>query len=139
MPASLLERGVGAVLSREGFTEGEISITLLSDEEIQAMNHRWLGHDRVTDVIAFPLHEPGGVPLGDVYVGLEQARRQAYELGIEPSEEWLRLVVHGTLHVLGYDHPESGELRASSPMYRIQEEVVDEVLGRSGPIAQAMG
>lgn len=139
MPASLLERGVRAVLSREGFTEGEISITLLSDEEIQAMNQRWLGHDRVTDVIAFSLHESGGAPIGDVYVGLEQARRQAHERGMEPSEEWLRLVVHGTLHVLGYDHPESGELRASSSMYRIQEEVVDELLGRSGPMAEEVG
>jgi len=139
VPVALLEQGVRAVLTREGVTEGEISVTLLSDEEIREMNHRWLGHDRVTDVIAFALHETGGAPVGDVYVGLEQAERQAQELGLERSEEWLRLVVHGTLHVLGHDHPESGEGRAASPMYRIQEEVVDEVLGRRRGVAEEEG
>jgi probable rRNA maturation factor len=61
-------------------------------------------------------------------VGAEQAARQAAELGVPLDEELLRLVIHGTLHVLGYDHPDSDEERAGSPMYRRQEALLTELL-----------
>jgi len=127
-PVSLLERAVRRTLEEEGREEGEISVTLLPDDEIRAMNREHRGEDRTTDVLAFALHGEDEAPLGDVYVGVEQARRQAREAGVGWAEELVRLAIHGTLHVLGWDHPE-GEERDGSPMFRRQEELVGKVLG----------
>lgn len=110
----------------EGSRAGEVSVTLLSDEDIQEMNRTYLDRDRPTDVIAFSLGDDLAI-LGDVYIGAEQARRQAEELGIDVSEEVVRLTVHGMLHVLGYDHPEGPE-RTESAMFRRQEELLREIL-----------
>lgn len=128
IPVSLLERGVRAVLAREKVSEAEISLTLLDDPGIQDLNRRYLDRSGPTDVIAFPLFEPDEPVVGDVYVGTDQAHRQAAELDLPLDEELLRLAIHGTLHVLGYDHPEDGG-RESSEMYRIQEELVARILG----------
>lgn len=126
-PAELLESAVLRTLREAGARDAEISLTLLDDAGMRALNQSWLGRDRFTDVIAFSL---GDEPLvGDVYVGLEQARRQADELGVELHEELVRLAIHGTLHVLGHEHPE-GEERVTSPMFALQERLVQEVMGR---------
>lgn len=126
-----LERLVAWVLDAEGVGDAELSLALLSDPEIAALNEEYLSHDGPTDVISFPLHRPGGSPLGDVYVGAEQASRQAAEAGVDPREEILRLALHGTLHVLGYEHPE-GPDRDASPMYLRQEELLASFLAREG-------
>ncbi len=114
-------------MAREGVSEAEISVTFLDDVGIQDLNLRFLGRDRPTDVISFHLHEEGEPPLGDVYVGLDRARGQAERLGVNEEEEFLRLAIHGTLHVLGYDHPE-GKERVGSPMFVRQEELVKKAL-----------
>jgi len=80
------------------------------------------------DVISFALHGPDDPILGDVYLGGAQAARQAEEEGVTLQEELVRLVVHGTLHVLGHDHPQ-GEERLESPMFLLQEELVHQLLG----------
>lgn len=129
LPLEEVERAVREVLRAEGVGAAELSVILLTDREIAEMNERYLSHEGPTDVISFPLHPEGGAPLGDVYVGAEQAARQAAELGIPAREEVLRLAVHGTLHVLGYDHPE-GDGREASEMYRRQEELLAAILGR---------
>jgi probable rRNA maturation factor len=105
---------------------GEVSLTLVDDDAIRSINREYLGKDRATDVIAFSLGE-GGRLLGDVYVGVEQALRQAAELRVDPAEELVRLAVHGTLHVLGHDHPD-GRDRSLSPMFELQERLVREIL-----------
>lgn len=123
----LLERAVTATLDAGGAGDAEVSLTLLDDDGIRALNARWLERDRPTDVIAFTL---GTAPvlLGDVYLGVEQARRQAVEYGVPLAEELVRLAVHGTLHVLGHDHPEGAE-RVESPMFALQEELVRALMG----------
>ncbi len=122
-----VERAVRHALRAGGHGAAEVSVAFLGDAEITALNRDYLGHDRPTDVISFALHEPGDPPLGDVYVGVEQALRNAAELGVDPGEELLRLAVHGTLHVLGHDHPE-GEERMDSEMFRRQEEILRALL-----------
>lgn len=124
--AELLERGVRATLADAGVSDAELSVTLLNDEGIRHLNRDYLHHDRPTDVIAFALDGPGSV-VGDVYLGVDQARRQAVEWDVPAAEELLRLVVHGTLHVLGHDHPEGPE-RIESPMFSLQERLVASVL-----------
>ena len=73
--------------------------------------------------ISFALSAPDGSLVGDVYVCRSVAARQAKQLGVPLRQELIRLVVHGTLHVLGYDHP-AGEGRVRSPMWRKQERYV---------------
>ncbi|HSU12799.1 rRNA maturation RNase YbeY [Longimicrobium sp.] len=111
------------VLAAEGLAAAEISVALVGDEEIATLNQDYLQHEGPTDVISFALHEDGDPPLGDVYVGVDQAVRQAAEFGATPAEEVLRLAIHGTLHVLGYDHPiDAG--RTESEMFARQEELL---------------
>ncbi|MDB4949994.1 MAG: hypothetical protein JWM27_2643 [Gemmatimonadetes bacterium] len=129
--AAAVERAVLAVLRAEGVGEAEISVALLGDADISALHSEYLGHEGPTDSISFALHEEGAAPLGDVYVGVDQAIRQAPGFGAGPGEEVLRVAVHGTLHVLGWDHPE-GEERVESEMFRRQEEILRAVLAEEG-------
>ena len=122
----LLEAAVRKTVEADG-REAELSVTLVDDAEIKRLNREYLGRDRPTDVLAFSLGSPEE-PLGDVYVGVDQARRQAEVHGVLLSEELVRLAIHGTLHVLGHDHPD-GEDRFTSPMYVLQEQLLGEILG----------
>jgi len=124
--SGLIERGVRAALRSEGVLAGEVSVTLLDDGQIQELNSSYLGRPHPTDVIAFSLGGDADV-LGDVYIGRDQAARQASDLGETLETELLRLAIHGTLHVLGYDHPEGAE-RIESSMFVLQERLVSEVL-----------
>lgn len=123
-PASLLRRAVEETLAAVGVPEaGEISVTFVPDGEIRALNRRWGGSDRPTDVLAFDLGRPGEL-LGDVYVAPAVAARNAAAHGVPTAQEVLRLVVHGVLHLLGHEHPE-GEERYASEMFRLQERVIE--------------
>lgn len=120
---ALLGRAVRATLEAEGIAEAEVCVTLLDDKRIAELNERYLAHDGPTDVLSFPLWSEGEPPVGDVYIGLEQAMRQAGALGVSQAEELVRLAVHGTLHVLGYEHPD-GAAREQSAMWELQEQIV---------------
>ncbi len=122
---ALLEAAVRKALVADG-REAELSVTLVDDTEIRRLNREYRGRDRSTDVLAFSLGSPEE-PLGDVYVGADQARRQAEALGVPLNEELVRLAIHGTLHVLGHDHPDGGD-RFTSPMYVLQEKLLGEAL-----------
>ena len=124
--AARLQAAVAHTLAVEARDVVELSLTLLGDEEITELNRKYLGHDRPTDVISFTLGDAGDL-VGDVYLGVRQARRQAEEHGVPVTEELLRLAIHGTLHVLGYDHPE-GEERYGSPMFERQEHILRTML-----------
>ncbi|MEJ2204161.1 MAG: rRNA maturation RNase YbeY [Gemmatimonadota bacterium] len=123
----LLERAVRETFAAGGGGPGEISLTLLGDGAIRILNRDYLGEDRVTDVLAFSLGT-GSRSVGDVYVGADQAARQAADYGVSVAEELVRLTIHGTLHVLGHEHPEGPE-RTESPMYRMQEALVAKLVG----------
>ena len=126
-PTELVERAVRAALATSPDTVGELSLTQLDDDGMRRLNAKYLHRDRATDVIAFT---PGEAPiLGDVYVGHERARAQAEEHGIGLEEELARLAIHGTLHLLGHDHPDGPE-RLQSPMFELQERLVREVMDR---------
>ena len=124
-PTALVELAARATLAERDVHDGEISVALMDDETMIAMNRQWKGRDATTDVLAFALHEPGQPPLGDVYIGWEQALRQAAEMAEPPARELARLAIHGTLHVLGLDHPE--EAREESAMWEVQERILEEL------------
>jgi probable rRNA maturation factor len=113
---------VGPEVQPDAPSTAEISVALMDDPSIAALNERFLGRQGPTDVLAFSLGDAVDV-VGDVYVGFEQASRQAAELGISLAEELVRLAIHGTLHVLGHDHPEDEE-RDASAMFALQEHLV---------------
>ncbi len=98
----------------------------MGSEMMAQLNEQFLSRDGPTDVITFGLSRNGGkMPvIGDIYVCPPVAQRNAKSLGIAASEELSRLIVHGTLHVLGYDHPQ-GEGRTASPMWKRQERILD--------------
>lgn len=129
LPEALLRSAVVRVLDHEDAPPAEISLTLVDDEGIRALNRDYLSRDETTDVLAFSLGDDDEV-VGDVYVGVEQARRQADAFEVPLDEELTRLAIHGTLHVLGHDHPE-GDEREESPMFRLQERLLREVLAET--------
>lgn len=102
---------------------GQVSVTFLGPVRMRRLNRRHLKHDRPTDVIAFALRTPDGALMGDVYICRAVAAHQAREVGCSLREELVRLIVHGTLHVLGHDHP-AGPGRTRSAMWRRQERLV---------------
>lgn len=125
-PAALIEAAVRRTLAAERAKSGEISVALLADSDMLELNRRYLNEDRPTDVLAFALGGADDV-VGDVYIGFEQATRQAAELGVPLAEELARLAIHGTLHVLGHDHPDGPE-RDVSAMFALQERLLRDVL-----------
>ena len=107
--------------------DAEVSIAFVGDPEIARLNADWLGRDGPTDVLSFGL---GEAPLvADIYVSVDTARRNADRFGVSPREELLRLVVHGVLHAVGYDHPEDGG-REASEMFVVQERLLERLLNR---------
>jgi probable rRNA maturation factor len=94
-----------------GLGAAELSVALVSDAVIHELNRTWRGKDRPTDVLAFAQREgPGPAPdglLGDVVISVDTARRQAAAFGHPVAVEADRLLVHGLLHLLGYDHERS--------------------------------
>ena len=107
-------------LRAEGVRDAVVSLAFVGRRRIRSLNHRYLGHDRETDVLAFALPGAGGVVVGDIYCSPDAAARAARRYGVTEREELRRLVVHGVLHVLGHDHPE-GDGRTRSAMWRRQE------------------
>jgi probable rRNA maturation factor len=103
-----------------------ISITFVDTATIARLNRAHLGHRGPTDVISFQFNRVKGSDpvIGDVYICPTVARRNATDRRTGAREEIARLVIHGVLHVLGHDHPESTG-RESSRMWRRQEQLVD--------------
>lgn len=123
LPDATARRIVRAVLAGERRTAA-ISVTYVGRDRMRALNLQYKGHDRPTDVLSFTLPQPDGGLLGDVYVCPWYAAREARRRGIRPREELVRLLVHGTLHALGYDHPEDAS-RERSAMWKRQERYVE--------------
>ena len=125
-----------AVLRAEKSRRARLSIAFVDDARIARLNRRHLGHRGPTDVISFALSDDAseGV-IGDIYIAPGVARRNAVEQGIPTRDEVTRLVVHGVLHIVGYDHPE-GEARYESAMWRRQEMLVRALVRRAVSVAR---
>jgi len=112
----LLRSRAVRLLRELSLSRAELSIRLSDDEEIAELNETWRGRASPTDVLAFPLLEGDhverrGALLGDVVIGLETAVRQARSRRRSLDEEVGRLLVHGTLHLIGHDHVRADEAR----------------------------
>lgn len=120
-----------AVLDALGFPDGELSILIVDDADIAELNETYLHRSGPTNVIAFSMRE-GDFPqispqmLGDVVISTETARREADAAGIPFRERFVQLLVHGVLHLFGYDH--EGPEAAAAEMDR----KTADLLGRLG-------
>lgn len=102
----------GAILSAMGCSPAELSILFMDDNEIKELNRDYRKKDMATDVLSFPMREGDFSDLnpdllGDVVISLDTAKRQAEERGETLDEELNFLLVHGILHLLGFDHERS--------------------------------
>jgi probable rRNA maturation factor len=104
------------VLGELGQPDAELSLTLVDDEDIAALNAGWRGKPSPTDVLSFsllegPFAERRGALLGEVVIGVDVAARQARKARRTLDDEVARLMIHGLLHLLGHDHLRAGEAR----------------------------
>ena len=118
----------------------ELSVLLVDSDYMAELNHRWMGADGPTDVLAFPMDEgsvdhglsegPAGEPalLGDIVLCPEVAAKQAAGVGHSTADELHLLTVHGVLHLLGYDHAEPEEERE---MFALQARLLTGWQGRA--------
>lgn len=125
----LIRRAVSAVLKSER-AAGDVCVLVTDAEEIQRLNESYRNIDRVTDVLTFPAWEgeailcpPDGY-LGDIAICYERAVEQALCYGHSLERELAFLAVHGSLHLLGYDHMNKKD---ESEMFRKQEEILDKM------------
>lgn len=104
----------------------EVSITFTNNEEIHQLNKEYRDIDRPTDVLSFPFYNSFNLPvkmLGDVIISLEKAESQSEEYGHSFKREISFLIVHGILHLLGYDHHTPEE---EKEMFGLQKELLQE-------------
>ncbi|HUN66212.1 MAG TPA: rRNA maturation RNase YbeY [Bacteroidota bacterium] len=99
-----VRRLVHSVLRGEHCRAADVGVIFINDRRMRTLNRQYLHHTYTTDVLSFPLSDRTADCLeGEVYVNLDQARRQAAEYHVSFRQEIARLMIHGTLHLLGYD------------------------------------
>lgn len=110
LDAAEIQRVIDLVLSEEEVDiPCEVSVSLVDDDRIHELNREWRGIDRATDVLSFEMERPGEqegeiCSLGDVVLAPAYISHQAAEFGNTPGDEMRLLLIHGMLHLLGYDH-----------------------------------
>jgi len=111
-----LQAAVDAACRSAGLNQSAIlCLRFANDDAVHALNKQWLGDDAVTDVLSFPMQDgPDFDPdesAGDIILAWPFVKREAERLGLEPHPHVFHLVIHGILHLLGYDHLEEDETK----------------------------
>jgi probable rRNA maturation factor len=136
-----------ACLAHLNLSAAVLSVLLVNDPAMRALNRRHRGASRTTDVLSFPQYEgrpetqaPGGPDpeLGDVVISVERARAQADGAGVTPEAELALLLVHGVLHLVGHDH-ERGP-RAAARMAEAERELLEKLgIRTDGLVTRGLG
>ena len=111
-----LQRWAQAAAAGAGGALGELTLRIIDAAESQTLNHDYRGKDAPTNVLSFPFDMPEGLDLpdeelilGDIAICAEVVAREADEQGKHPAAHWAHMVVHGVLHLLGFDHQDDDE------------------------------
>jgi probable rRNA maturation factor len=124
-----LKTAARAVLEGEGIKEAKISLALVDDATITSINERFLKHEGPTDVITFPWSNPKAKKLeGEIVMGVEVALRESEERGHNIHDELCLYVIHGALHLCGYDDhddEDAAEMRRKERIYLKKLELPD--------------
>lgn len=132
IPRSLLRRLVRDVLTVEDVSSAKIELAFVDDPTIHQVNRDHLRHDYPTDVITFPYSEPDEIPLrGEIVISTDHAISQGKRFGHSPDRELLLYVIHGLLHLVGYDDHVASEKKA---MHKRQAQLLNEFV----PIADGV-
>ena len=126
---SYLDKIINKALEMEGVDSSIFSIVFIDDEKMHELNKTYRGIDRTTDVLSFAFEDNNKLcynirQLGEIFISIPRMQQQAKEYGHSESRELSFLVVHGLLHLLGYDHTK-GE-KEEKEMFSKQELVLDE-------------
>lgn len=107
---------------RQRTAPSELTIRIVDEAEGRELNRTWRGKDYATNVLSFPAEVPEGILdiplLGDLVICVPVVEREAAEQGKEPAAHWAHLVIHGCLHLLGYDHIEDDEAEEMEALER---------------------
>ena len=133
LPKQAIHTTAKRILNALGYPDAQLSILIVDDTQITAFNLTYLNHAGPTNVIAFPMQEGPFSEispdlLGDVVISADTAYREAVDAGMEMAERFNQLLIHGILHLTGYDHIHSEEeavvmeQKSNELMERIQEE-----------------
>ena len=128
VPREALCSAVCRVLRGEGRDHAAVTVVLVDDPYIRQLNHKYRHLDRATDVLSFNLDDGAGLDeeaLGDVYISVDRARDQAGRYHVPLDDELHRLVVHGCLHLLGYDHHNASERKVMREKERVYSAAAD--------------
>ena len=133
--ARVLRKAAKDQLIKLGLENRELSVSLVSDRRIRAINKAHRGKDKATDVLSFPQEEPAKAlrapgPIGDVVISLDTAKRQANEGQWPLAVELRRLLAHGLLHCLGHDHETASDAKKMDTAER-------KLLGNQGMVGAA--
>jgi rRNA maturation RNase YbeY len=126
--ANTIRRVAQSVLVQAGHPTAQLSLSLVGKTRMRSLNRKYRGRDYPTDVLAFPMEsmeKQTEVFLGDVVICLPVAIGQASRFGNSADQEIFRLLIHGTLHLLGYDHEQSP--REAKRMQRKERAIVQEL------------
>ncbi|MGB9620865.1 MAG: rRNA maturation RNase YbeY [Brevinematia bacterium] len=125
---SLIKQIADYTLKTQNKDNVEMSIVLCDNKEMKEYNSTYRGKDYPTDVLSFVDGERIGryIYLGDIIISIDKVIEQSKEFEVEPEEEFVRLLVHGILHLIGYDHETSEE--DEKIMMEIQDKIIDEVM-----------
>ena len=132
LPTADLHHKAALILESVGLSALELSLLFTEDGEMKDLNRQYRGKDKTTDVLSFPQSDGGKAPdeahglLGDVVISVDTAQRQANEYGVTLTEEIDRLLIHGILHLAGYDHETS---TTDAKKMRAKEESLIKKLG----------
>ena len=118
-----LESWITSSLKKEGFREGDIEIILLSDDEITKINSEFLGHYNPTDVITFTQNKKNTLS-GSIYIGVETVIKNSILHNVSDKKEFYRVVIHGVLHLAGYNDLTNKEKRG---MRRKEDDYLNEI------------
>lgn len=113
--AESIKSWISAALQSDDLIDAEVSVYIVDEQESQSLNLQYRGKDKPTNVLSFPadIPEEVGVPLlGDVVICAPVVAREAQEQGKSLDAHWAHMLIHGTLHLLGYDHIEDDEAEA---------------------------
>ena len=121
IPKKDILRVIALVLRSIGESDASLSAMFIGDWKMRRLNHEWRGKDRTTDVLSFSQREgktsfPCTTELGDVFICVPQVKRQAKERGIPYREECFRMLIHGILHLAGYDHVRRADAAVMLPL-----------------------
>jgi probable rRNA maturation factor len=134
-----IQRVTQSILEQAGYPTAQLSLSLVGKTRMRSLNRKYRARDYPTDVLAFPMESMGEQQemfLGDVVICLPVAIEQASRFGNTANQEMLRLLIHGTLHLLGYDHEQSP--REATRMQR-KERAIFQTLSPVPPLLTSIG